>query len=117
MRKAVLLFWAASAPAWAGWPDDVTLDGIDTWRGQAVTDSELVEADYHQVLQELGTAISNKPMHGGATLGLYGFEVGLSNTLAFIDTRSEDGQPSPWERVHQDADPRGGFDCDAYLMH
>jgi hypothetical protein len=94
-----------SSAAFAAWPNDVMLDGVDTWRGKAVLDQDLITADYHQVLQELGTAIANKPMHGGETLGLYGFEVGLSNTIAFIDTRSEGGQPSPWGRVHQDNEP------------
>ena len=103
--SSILLALAVANPAWAGWPDDVVLDEIDTWRGQAVLDLELVTADYHQGLQELGAAISNKPMHGGETLGLYGFEVGVSNTIAFIDTRGETGLPSPWERVHQDGEP------------
>jgi hypothetical protein len=102
---SICLALAVATPAWAGWPDDVMLDGIDTWRGSAVVDQDLVTADYHQVLRELGTAISNKPMHGGETLGIYGFEVGLSNTIAFVDTRAESGLPSPWARVHQDGEP------------
>ena len=101
---AMLLF-SVSMPALASWPDDVVLDEIDTWRGDRVLDSELISSDYQQVIRELGTAISNKPMHGGSTLGLYGFEVGISNTIAFIDTRSEDWQPSPWARVHEDGTP------------
>lgn len=104
-RTSILLAFTLSSPAWAAWPNDVVLDGIDTWRGVAVLDQDQITADYHQVLQELGTAISNKPMHGGETLGLYGFEVGFSNTIAFIDTRSSEGQPSPWGRVHEDNDP------------
>lgn len=104
-RASILLALTLAGPAFAAWPNDVMLDEIDTWRGQAVLDPELITADYHQVLQELGTAISNKAMHGGETLGLYGFEVGLSNTIAFIDTRAEGGQPSPWGRVHQDNEP------------
>ena len=104
-RVFALVLFSVSAPAFASWPDDVVLDEIDTWRGDKVLDSELITADYHQVIRELGTAISSKPMHGGSTLGLYGFEVGLSNTIAFIDTRSEDGQPSPWARVHEEGTP------------
>jgi len=102
---STMLALTLSSPAWAGWPDDVTLSDINFWRGERVLDEALIAADYHQVLQELGAAISNKPMHGGDTLGIYGFEVGISNTIAFIDTRSEAGLPSPWARVHADGEP------------
>ena len=55
-RASILLALTLASPAWAAWPNDVMLDGIDTWRGVAVLDQDQITADYHQVLQELGAA-------------------------------------------------------------
>jgi hypothetical protein len=85
--------------------EDVVLSQLGTWNGSAVDD--LVAADaYQTVVNQLGLAIANKPMAPGETLGVFGFDVGLSSTVAFIDTKdTSSSDPSPWSRVHEDGQP------------
>ena len=96
-----LASWSMAGAAQAAWPDDISLSSLATWGG-AEPDPVVIQDAYETVVNELGVAIANKPMAPGETLGIYGFDVGLSGTLAFTTTKEDD---SPWARVHEDGDP------------
>ena len=92
-----------SGPATAA--EDVVLSNLATWNGSPV-DQAVAMDTYELVVNQLGLAISNKPMAPGETLGVFGFDVGLSSTVAFIDTKDgSSGQPSPWARVNETGEP------------
>lgn len=85
--------------------EDVVLSNLGTWNGSSVDDMVAADA-YQAVVNQLGLSIANKPMAPGETLGVFGFDVGLSSTVAFIDTKdTSSAQPSPWSRVHEDGTP------------
>ncbi len=85
--------------------EDVVLSNLGTWNGSPVDDAVAADA-YESVVNQLGLAISNKPIAPGETLGVFGFDVGVSSTVAFIDTKEgSSGQPSSWARVHEDGSP------------
>jgi hypothetical protein len=87
--------------------EDVVLSNLATWNGSPV-DQAVAMDSYEVVVNQLGLAIANKPMAPGETLGVFGFDVGLSSTVAFIDTKDgSSGQPSPWARVHETGEPNG----------
>jgi len=87
--------------------EDVVLSNLGTWNGSPVDQAVTMDA-YELVVNQLGLAIANKPMSPGETLGIFGFDVGLSSTIAFTDTKEgSSGQPSPWARVHETGEPNG----------
>ena len=93
-----------AAPARAA--EDVRISALGSWDGSNV-DPEVAYEAYATVVNELGLAIANKPMAPGETLGVYGFDVGLSSTIAFTDTKEgADGSPAPWARVHETGEPK-----------
>ncbi len=97
---AALWFTGAALAA-----EDVNVSSLGTWNGSSV-DSTVAFDAYQVVVNQLGLAIANKPMAPGETLGVFGFDIGLSSTVAFVDTKEGDsGQPSSWARVHEDGDP------------
>lgn len=100
---------ALSAPAWAAYPERVSLLAMDDFGGantEVVSGDDYVAAGFSQVALELGTTIANKPVGPARTLGVSGFHVGISNTLGFIRTGSIDGiNPAGWDLVDPDEDP------------
>ncbi len=85
--------------------EDVVLSNLATWNGSPVDEAVAADA-YGIVVNQLGLAISNKPMAPGETLGVFGFDIGMSSTVAFTDTKDgSQGQPSPWARVHESGEP------------
>ena len=92
--------------AHAGFPDDVTLTQLGTWRGDIVDNPSAQKDAYYTVVRQLGAAIANKPLAPARTLGINGFDVQLTQTWAFISAAGDDiFSPAPWERVHLDEDP------------
>jgi hypothetical protein len=85
--------------------EDVSLSVLGEWNGMGV-DPTVSAAAYERVVNQLGLAVANKPVAPGETLGVFGFEVGLASTVAFNETREDSGDPSPWERVHEDGTPK-----------
>lgn len=100
-----LLVMLLGAPARAGYPEDVTLSKMTTYRGERVVGG--LDDDYLQLIRQLGTAVSNKPLAPGETLGANGFDLSMANTFVFIDTENSDGSPSAWVRSNPDEDPPG----------
>lgn len=86
--------------------DDITLSGLS---GLQETDAQqtadLRKEAYNTVVNELGVAIANKPLAPAETLGVYGFDIGVGASVAFIHTRDTDLGPSAWTYVTEDEDP------------
>lgn len=113
-RVRVLQF----APMWllflslarAGFPEDVSLLAMQDWDGastQSTTSDDYVAAGYHQLVQELGLAIANRPLTPAETLGINGFAMSFGSSAAFIRTGSLDGvHPSGWDLADPDEDPQ-----------
>jgi hypothetical protein len=99
-----------AAPAFAAWPEDVSLVAMDDYGGVSTLPpgaDDYVVAGYETMVKELGVAIANKPMAPAETLGVYGFQVSIANTFAFIRTGSTDGtNPSGWDLADPDEDPQ-----------
>ena len=102
LLAAPLLVALTTSPAQAS--EDVILSGMGSWNGTAV-EPEVVMDSYQVVVNQLGLAVANKPMAPGETLGVYGFDLGVGSTVAFIDTKSVGGSASHWARVHEEGDP------------
>jgi len=100
MLAALLL----NAQALAAFPNDVVLSGLGEWNG-AVTEPELVSADYQQLILELGAAVANKPTAPANTLGVNGFDVGITSSFSFVSASGDSAEPSPWMRAHETGDP------------
>ncbi len=93
--------------ALAVWPDDVTLSALSHIGDTPVHDP--AEAGNYQVyktvVQELGVTVANKPIYPAETLGINGFEVGLTSTLAFTSGEKNSlDDISTWDRVHVNGD-------------
>jgi hypothetical protein len=102
-----LLVLLALSPgmAAAASPDDVTLSRLESW-GNVPADPALALEAYHTVVNELGIAIANKPVGTAGTLGINGFDVGFSSTIAFVSSHDESlTKPSPWSRVDPTGEP------------
>ncbi len=85
--------------------EDVQLSALGAWNGSSVDTAVAADA-YQVVVNQLGLAIANKPMAPGETLGVFGFDIGVSSTVAFIETKEgSNSQPSSWARVHEDGEP------------
>ena len=89
--------------AFAVWPDDVTLSALSHVGDTPVHDP--VEAGnyevYETVVRELAVGVANKPIYPAETLGINGFEVGLTSTLAFTSGGKDSVDDiSTWDRVH-----------------
>jgi len=99
-----LLF--SGSPAWAGFPDDVTLSHLGTYRGESVDNPDVQRDAYETVVRQLAAGIANQPIAPADTLGLHGFDVSMVNTWAFISARGDDVlSPDPWERTHSEEEP------------
>lgn len=104
MRKLVLLSILLPATASAVFPEDVVLSEMTAYRGVRVAPGSLSD-EYKTLIMELGTAIANQPINPAETVGAFGFDVGVVNTFSFINSRTENGEPSPWERAHDGENP------------
>lgn len=98
--------------ALAAFPEQVSLLAMDDYKGASTQPTTRDAADdyvitgYQQMVRELGTAIANKPMAPGETLGLNGFHIGVATTVAFIDTATDaNGNPSGWTLADPEEDP------------
>jgi hypothetical protein len=98
------LLLLAAPPARAAWPEDVDLPSMLDQGGEAVVDREVLGRSFRQLVMELGTMVANKPTTPADTLGIYGFDVDLSNQFVLTEARNREGQPSPWTRAHRDED-------------
>ncbi|MBN1336596.1 MAG: hypothetical protein JXB39_11615 [Deltaproteobacteria bacterium] len=84
---------------------DVTLSRLGEWSDWPLYPTDVTDA-YTVVVNELGLAIANKPVAPAETLGIYGFDLGVSSTVAFISSHDDSaGQPGPWSRVDPAGDP------------
>ncbi|MCA9488700.1 MAG: hypothetical protein KC621_02220 [Myxococcales bacterium] len=104
MRRRLLVpvLLAISSPAWASWPEDIDLYSMLDQDGEPVVDRELLGNSYRQLVMELGTMVSNKPVTPAETLGLDGFDVDISNQFILTEATDRKGEPSPWTRAHAD---------------
>ncbi len=106
LRALPLLAALLPASAQAAWPDDVSLRALSTVNGSPLTDTGASRTAYETVVRELGTAIANKPLAPAETLGISGFQLAFTQSVAFLDAFTDsESNPAPWERVHPDADP------------
>jgi hypothetical protein len=94
-----------SLPAWAGFPDDVSLSQLGTWDGAAFTDVNANRDAYQTVVRQLAAGVANQALQPAETLGTHGFAASLDSSWGFIDADHDDDDPSAWQRVHVDADP------------
>ncbi|MDP2316076.1 MAG: hypothetical protein Q8P41_24480 [Pseudomonadota bacterium] len=102
------------AAAWAAFPEDVSITAMDEFAGASTylpdttqAGNDFVVTGYQTMVKELGTAIANKPMAPGESLGMNGFQVGIANTFAFVRTGSTDGtHPTGWDLADADEDPQ-----------
>lgn len=89
--------------------DDVSLLAMDDYDDEATEtygSDDYVVAGYHELVKELGATIANKPMAPGETLGISGFNIGLSTTFSFIRTGTLDGtNPAGWDLSAADEEP------------
>jgi hypothetical protein len=102
MKRLAVLWLALPSPALAAWPEDVDLESMPVHDGLPVLDRELLGNSYRQLVMELGTIVSNKPITPAETLGLNGFDIDLSTTFALTEAIDRKGEPSPWSRAHRD---------------
>lgn len=102
----MLALWLlAMAPAQAAFPDTVQPSGMVDQDGESVLDPQVLGESWQELVKELGTAVANAPITPAATLGLYGFEVGVWSQFWFIQAKDRQGEPSPWDRAWADEDP------------
>lgn len=104
MRTLLLTSLLLPQVAIAAFPEDVVLSEMVDYGGITVAEGSLAE-EYKTLVMELGTSVANQAVNPAETVGAFGFDVGFVNTFAFINSRTEDGQPSPWERAHPDENP------------
>jgi hypothetical protein len=105
VAAALLILGASARVEAAAYPDDVSLSGLGTWDGMPIQNPNISAEAYETVVRELGTAISNKPMAPAETLGIHGFDVSLSHTVAFISSKPTSDTPSAWARAAEDGSP------------
>lgn len=110
MRRALALapLLLASAPALAAFPERLSvlaMDDFDGARTEAIDGEDYVAAGWKEVVLELGTTLSNKPVAPARTLGPAGFHVDLGTTFAHLPGRWLDGStPDGWELMDPDED-------------
>jgi hypothetical protein len=103
---ATLAASATAHPAHASWPDDISLSSLSTWEGSLVSDEGVQGSAYGTVVRQLSLAIMNKPMAPAETVGLAGFDVAMTHSVAFIDAHGpREDAPDAWQRVHPKGDP------------
>lgn len=91
--------------ALGAYPEDVTPSEMVDFLGEPVQDAKLLGKEYEQLIKELGTVVANKPMSPAETLGEAGWDFGYYMQFVFNEARDRGGDPSPWERSHQETNP------------
>lgn len=100
------VLWLMTVPdALAAFPATVQPSGMAEQAGEVVIDPELLGAAWEDLVRELGTAVANQPITPAASLGLYGWEVGVASQFLFIQAKDRQGELSPWDRAWADEDP------------
>lgn len=103
----MLLFFAAFAHA--STLHDVSILAMADYRGASTytgATDDYVSTGYHQVVQELGLTVANKPMTPAETLGINGFSIQFGNTVSFIRTGTTDGShPAGWDLADTNETP------------
>lgn len=97
--------------ALAAYPEDPSLSAMTEHEGVRIVDSDLLNAEYTQLVAELGTTVANQAVLPASTTGTYGFEFSATTTFVITDGRARSGptnaagQPiSPWDRAVDDED-------------
>jgi hypothetical protein len=100
--------WVCAGIAAAG---EISVRAMDDFGGASTEPTggaggDFVVTGFKQVVLDLGTAIANKPLMPGETLGTNGFHVGVGSTFAFVRTSSGDGtNPGGWQLVDPTEQP------------
>ncbi|MCK6517915.1 hypothetical protein L6R46_23000 [Myxococcota bacterium] len=109
---ALTVLGLASRPALAAWPDDISLSSLPGASGDLICDNTAgdnpdLPSCYETVVREMGVAIANKGWAPADSLGVNGFELEVSNTIAFISSGGPNfADVGPWDAVHEDQNPR-----------
>jgi len=75
--------------------NEIHLDRLQT------VDPHLRQARFNAVIKDLAMALSGPPSFPVGSLGLYEFEISLSNRMGFVHTTPAIGEPtSPWDDVN-----------------
>ncbi len=90
------------SPAHAAWPEDISLTSMTEHDDLPVLDREVLGRSYRQLVKELGTMVSNKPITAAETLGMHGFAIDVGAAFVLTEARDRQGEPSPWTRAHAD---------------
>jgi hypothetical protein len=98
-----MLLWLWCHLAVAGYPNRVSPSAFAEYDGVPVLDAELLQANWRDLVKELGTVASNKPVTPARTLGTWGWEVSAYNQFIFTEAKFREDGISPWAR----ADPEG----------
>jgi hypothetical protein len=88
------------SPAWAGYPQDILVSGMDSYQGQPSGTAEEVNQAWRTVVKDLGTGIANKAQ-GGATLGMDGFDLSMGASTVFVHGHRYNGGPTAWELARE----------------
>ena len=106
----MLLFLIGTAgQAKASFPEDIDL------RGLSGLDTPTAQLMFDYVIREMAMTISPKALSPAETIGTFGFEIGLENTLAFPHTTVESDADMPtwdiynaWDMVTESGEPNPG---------
>jgi hypothetical protein len=77
---------------------------LDT-KGQVVTENDQLVEELLNQLHESFPLEKAQPKTAADVLEVYGFEFGVTTTVAFISSDGTSLEPSSWERVHPDGKP------------
>lgn len=92
----------AAAPAWAAWPNDVSLSGMERHDGALL--AEPVTEDYVSLVRQLGAGLASFPALPANTTAIDGFDVAVGNSFWMIDAVDPEA-PTPWQRAHPTEQP------------
>ena len=103
---ALVLLLAAPQTALAAFPERLSvlaMEDFDGARTESFEGDDYVAAGWKQVVLELGSTVSNKPVAPARTLGPAGFHVDVGTTFAHLPGRWLDGStPDGWELMDPD---------------
>ncbi len=100
MLAAALALTLTLSPAWAGYPQDIIVSGMDSYQGQSAGTADEVNQAWRTVVKDLGTGIANKAQ-GGATLGMDGFDLSMGASTVFVHGHRYNGGPTAWELARE----------------
>lgn len=99
---AMLALLAASPPALASWPTDITLSGMRVYDGERA--AEPVTDAYRELVEDLAVMVANQPILPASTTGESGWDITAGPTMLFTQ-KETDGEPTHWQRAAPDGDP------------